>query len=117
MSKNVKNILNEYDKINSMKEKIKNSKTLNISLINKNILKSQSSDKIVHISDSNHHIPPTFHNNNNNIIIIEANESNCESPKIIENDIELKESDMIIELKKDINPINTDRFNESEGHK
>lgn len=116
MSKNGINILNEYDKINTMKEKIKNSKTLNISLINKNIFKSQSSDNIIHISDSNHNIPPTFHNNNN-IIIIEANESNCESPKIIENDTELKESDMIIELKKDINPINTDRFNESEGQK
>ncbi len=55
MSKNSCTKLNEFDKINNMKDKLKNSKTLNLSLININLIKSNNnSDKnLIKISPKN----------------------------------------------------------------
>jgi len=55
MSKNSGSKLNEFEKINNMKDKLKNSKTLNLSLINKNLIKSNNnSDKnLIKVSPRN----------------------------------------------------------------
>jgi hypothetical protein len=94
MSKNLSVKINEFDKMNSMKDKIINSKTLNISLINKNLIRSTTnSDKqLVIISPRNetskkneseiiNNIIKTNFNNNLNAI-----NGNCNNLIIVEND-------------------------------
>ena len=118
MSKNTKIIkpkIDEFQKLNSMKEKLINSKTLNISLINKNILKSHNSEKnpfkksektdIKFITkDSNTIImdPKNIHENFLNIF-----KNNYE----IENQDEIKESDIKINVSLE----KTSKINENEN--
>lgn len=95
MSKNSASKMNEFDKLNNMKDKLKNSKTLNLSQINKNLIRSNNNseknmikvsprnEKISVNSESKNTINQNNNNNNNNnvnknIIIIDSNEYDTE---------------------------------------
>jgi len=146
MLKNSASKTNEFDKLNNMKDKLKNSKTLNLSLINKNIIRSNNnSDKnIMKISPRNEkdfvnseskntiNIKNNINNPNKNIIIIDSNENHTErkdfkysdSIKDIEQKI-IQESDIAVYVQnKDIynkNPsdmvTSTDKCLESDAHR
>ena len=101
MFKNSASKMNEFDKLNNMKDKLKNSKTLNLSQINKNIIRSNNNSEknILRVSPRNEIIiinsesKNTYNHNKNdnknkNIILIDSNENNIEGK-------ELKYSDAI----------------------
>ena len=145
MSKNSASKMNEFDKLNNMKDKLKNSKTLNLSLINKNIIRSKNNSEknIVRVSPRNEKIYVNCEsknsnnlNNNNfnlnkNIIIIDSNENdterkefkysdtikNVEQNMIKESDIELREKNKNVSEKNSNLNTNTERCFESDPHR
>lgn len=141
MSKNSVSKMNEFDKLNSMKDKLKNSKTLNLSLINKNLIRSNNNSEknIIKISPRNEIIslneeskisPYTKNINevvNKNVIFIDSNVNDTERKefkysdtiKNIEQKI-IKESDIVVNQKsnkssdKNINIVTFSGFLESD---
>lgn len=145
MSRNSGSKMNEFDKLNNMRDKLKNSKTLNLSLINKNLIRSNNnSDKnLIKISPRNEKISvhsesknvPNMNNNSNNlnknIIIVDSKANDTETIELkysdtiknMEQNI-LKESDIAICEKNKNNPFkesnlisSTDRCLESDHHR
>jgi len=143
MSKNSGSKKNEFEKINIIKDKIKNSKTLNLSLINKNMIRSNNNSEknLIKLNCKNDNkindiIDPMILSNKINHIINKSiildsnqNEKEIKDSKLtkeinkFETDI-IKESDLLIYNKNNTNFIkdsnifsNTDRFSESDPHR
>lgn len=103
-----KRSLTEFEKMDNMKNWIMNSKTLNLSLINKNLIrsnKSNSDKNTINLSsqpDKKFKKQGSYLNNeqNNNKIIIEVKDSEVDTPAYFQSDFdEIKLADVKLEEK------------------